>query len=63
MNLESWIGLASLGMAIMFVILIFSFFNFIIGPDGKGPQRVIDARALLIQIISISGPKKIHRSK
>lgn len=55
MNLETWTGLASLGMAIMFVLLLFSFSNFLIGPDGKGPQRVIDARALLIQIISISG--------
>lgn len=55
MNIETWTGLGSLGMAIMFILLFYSFFNFLIGPQEEGPQRVTDANALLIQIVSISG--------
>src|SRR5918992_971072 len=53
--LETWIGLGSLAMAIMFVALMFSFYFFLIGPEGKGPEVSTDPNALLIQIISISG--------
>jgi hypothetical protein len=39
MNLETWTALGSFGMVIMFVTLIISFYNFLVGPDGKGPER------------------------
>jgi hypothetical protein len=54
-DLETWIGLGCLSMAIMFVALMFSFYFFLIGPEGKGPEVSTDPGALLIQIISISG--------
>jgi hypothetical protein len=38
MNLETWTALGSFGMVIMFVTLIISFYNFLVGPDGKGPE-------------------------
>jgi hypothetical protein len=53
--LETWIALGSLSMAAMFVALMFSFYIFLVGPEGRGPNVASDPRALLIQIISISG--------
>jgi len=53
--LETWIALGSLSMAAMFVSLMFSFYIFLVGPEGRGPNVASDPRALLIQIISISG--------
>lgn len=55
MKLESWMSLASLGLSAMFVALLLSFYNFLIGPDGQGPQRVIDPGSLVLQTIFISG--------
>lgn len=55
MKLESWMSLASLGLSAMFVALLLSFYNFLIGPDGEGPQRVVEPGSLLLQIIFISG--------
>ncbi|HEY7506313.1 MAG TPA: hypothetical protein VH621_01780 [Nitrososphaera sp.] len=55
MKLESWMSLASLGLSAMFVTLLLSFFNFLIGPDGKGPDRVVEPGSLLLQIMFISG--------
>ena len=55
LKLEDWIAIGSVVMIIMFTILLFSFYNFLIGPDRQGPQRVVDPGALQIQIISISG--------
>jgi hypothetical protein len=55
MKLESWMSLASLGLAVMFVALLLSFYNFLIGPDGEGPSRVVEPGSLLLQIIFISG--------
>lgn len=47
-------ALGSLGMMAMFVVLLYSFSNFLIGPTGEGPDRIADPTALLIQLISIS---------
>jgi hypothetical protein len=55
MKLESWMSLASLGLSVMFVALLLSFFNFLIGPDGNGPDRVVEPGSLLLQILFISG--------
>lgn len=55
MKLETWVALASLGLSVMFVALVLSFYNFLIGPEGQGPERVVDPAGLLIQEISISG--------
>ena len=54
MKLESWMALASLGLSVMFVALLLSFYNFLIGPDGEGPQRVVEPGSLLLQLIFIS---------
>jgi hypothetical protein len=54
-ELETWISMGSLGMAIMFVILMISFYLFLLGPDKKGPTVFVDPEGVLIQIISISG--------
>lgn len=54
MKLETWVALASLGLSVMFVALLLSFYNFLIGPDGQGPERVVDPGGLLIQQVSIS---------
>ncbi|HEX6068095.1 MAG TPA: hypothetical protein VFZ05_04765 [Nitrososphaera sp.] len=60
MKLETWVALASLGLSVMFVALVLSFYNFLIGPEGQGPERVVDPAGLLIQQISISaGPSII----
>jgi hypothetical protein len=37
-KLETWVALGSLGMCIMFIALILSFFNFLVGPKGNGPD-------------------------
>jgi hypothetical protein len=54
-KLESWVALGSLGMGIMFVALMISFYFFLIGPQGKGPDVYVDPGGLAIFIISISG--------
>lgn len=55
MKLESWMSLASLGLSAMFVVLLLSLYNFLIGPDGGGPSRVVEPGSLLLQLIFISG--------
>jgi hypothetical protein len=52
---ETWVALGSLALGIMFVILILSFYNFLIGPEGKGPQIFVDPFGATVQIVSISG--------
>ena len=52
---ETWVALGSLALAFMFVILILSFYNFLIGPEGKGPQTSVDPFGATVQIVSISG--------
>lgn len=54
LKLEDWTSLASLGLAAMFVALLLSFYNFLIGPEGTGPERVVEPGSLLLQLISIS---------
>jgi hypothetical protein len=54
LKLEDWISLASLGLAAMFVALLLSFYNFLIGPEGVGPERVVEPGSLLLQLIFIS---------
>jgi len=52
---ETWVALGSLALGIMFVTLILSFYNFLIGPEGKGPQTFVDPFGATVQIVSISG--------
>ena len=54
-KLETWIAVGSLAIGIMFVVLMISFYSFLIGPKGKGPEIYTDVGGVLIQIISISG--------
>lgn len=39
----------------MFVLLLTSFYNFLIGSEGKGPERFVDINGVLIKTVSISG--------
>jgi hypothetical protein len=55
MNLETWTALGSFGMVIMFVVLIISLYNFLVGPDEKGPERDVAPGPAVYQIIAISG--------
>lgn len=59
MKMETWVALASLGLSVMFVALVLSFYNFLIGPEGQGPERVVDPAGLLIQQVSISAAPSI----
>jgi hypothetical protein len=52
---ETTFAIAALGLSIMFVVLILSLYNFLIGPEGEGPERVVDPAALVLQEVSISG--------
>jgi hypothetical protein len=54
LKLEDWTSLGSLGLSAMFVVLLLSFYNFLIGPEGNGPERVVEPGSLLIQLIFIS---------
>ena len=59
LKLEDWTSLASLGLCIMFVVLLISFYNFLIGPEGKGPDRVVEPGNLVLQEVFISGAPSI----
>jgi len=52
---ETWVALGSVVLGIMFVLLILSFYNFLVGPGGKGPQVFVDPTGVLVLIVSISG--------
>lgn len=54
LKLEDWTSLASLGLSAMFVTLLLSLYNFLIGPQGDGPERVVDPGSLMLQSIFIS---------
>jgi hypothetical protein len=54
LKLEEWTAIASLVLSAMFVTLLLSFYNFLIGPEGKGPDRVVDPGSLILQLIFIS---------
>jgi len=53
-NLETAVSLASLGLIVMFVLLMYSFVSFLIGPNSKGPDIVVQPEGVIIQIVSIS---------
>lgn len=38
----------------MFVLLLTSFYNFLIGSEGRGPDRFVDIDGVIIKTISIS---------
>ena len=52
-------SIASLGLAMMFVLLVLSFYNFLIGSEGKGPDRFVDVRGVVIKALSISGAPSV----
>ena len=53
-KLESAVSLASLGLLVMFILLLYSFLFFLIGPMSQGPDIVVQPQGVLIQVISIS---------
>jgi hypothetical protein len=59
MKLEEWTSIASLGLSVMFVALLLSFYNFLIGPEGEGPGRVVDPGSLVLQNIFISAAPSV----
>ncbi|MGE5821066.1 MAG: hypothetical protein ACM31M_00585 [Nitrososphaerota archaeon] len=53
-KLETSVSLASLGLIVMFVLLMYSFISFLIGPQSQSPDIVVQPEGVLIQIVSIS---------
>lgn len=53
-NLETSVSLASLGLIVMFVLLMYSFISFLIGSQSQGPDVVVQPEGVLIQVASIS---------
>ena len=51
-NLETSLSLASLGLIVMFVLLMYSFLSFLIGPKALG--QVVQPEGVIIQIVSMS---------
>ncbi len=54
-NLETWVSLASLGLIIMFVILMISFARFLIGSGPNGPDIFVEPQGVIVQVVTISG--------
>ena len=54
-KLESWTSIGVIAMGSLFVSMMISFYAFLVGPEGKGPNVDVDPGALLAQTISISG--------
>jgi hypothetical protein len=54
-KLESWTSIGVIAMGSLFVSMMISFYAFLVGPQGKGPNVDVDPGALLAQTISISG--------
>jgi hypothetical protein len=59
MKLEEWTAIASLGLSAMFVGLLLSFYNFLIGPEGEGPESVVDPGSLMLQNIFIAAAPSV----
>jgi hypothetical protein len=59
MKLEEWTAIASLGMSAMFVGLLLSFYNFLIGPESEGPESVVDPGSLMLQNIFIAAAPSV----
>jgi len=53
-KLETSVSLASLGLIVMFELLMYSFISFLVGPQSQGPDIVVQPEGVLIQIVSIS---------
>jgi hypothetical protein len=54
---DEWLSFSVLGLVVLFVFLSVSFYGFLIGPDSKGPQTIVEPSSSFIQIIFISiGP-------
>lgn len=53
-KLETAVSLASLGLIVMFILQLYSFIYFLIGPMSQGPDIVVQPEGVLIQVISIS---------
>jgi hypothetical protein len=53
-KLESAVSLAGLGLIVMFILLLYSFISFLIGPMSHGPNIVVQPEGVIIQVISIS---------
>lgn len=53
-KLETSVSLASLGLIVMFVLLMYSFISFLIGPQSQGPDIVVQPEGVLIQVVSMS---------
>ena len=53
-KLETAVALAGLGLIVMFVLLMYSFLSFLIGPKFQGPDIVVQPEGVLIQVVSIS---------
>ena len=43
----------------MFVLLVLSFYNFLIGSEGNGPEKFVDVRGVVVKTVSISGAPSI----
>jgi hypothetical protein len=54
-NLEIWVSLASLGLIIMFVVLMTSFYLFLIRSGPQGPDIPVQPPGVIVQVVSISG--------
>jgi hypothetical protein len=54
-KLESWTSIGALAMGSLFVAMMISFYLFLVGPGGEGPDVDVDPGALLAQTISIAG--------
>jgi hypothetical protein len=53
-RLEEWTARGSFGMSTMFVALLPSFYNFLIGSDGNGSDQLVFPFPVQMQIMSIS---------
>ena len=53
-KLETSVSLASAALIVMFVLLMYSFVSFLIGPQSQGPDIVVQPEGVLIQVVSIS---------
>ena len=53
--LEVWVSFASLGLIIMFVLLMLSFYSFLIRSGPQGPDIPVQPQGVIVQIVSISG--------
>lgn len=54
-KLESWTSIGALAMGSLFAAMMISFYAFLVGPEGEGPNVDVDPGALLAQTISIAG--------